>query len=107
MPHIIVEHSGPLSDKMLDALHQSVAAQDTIDIKAIKTRAIPVEDNVIGDGSYEHFVHITVKVLEGRSEALLKKIGADLKEVALKNINPETTALSIEIVEMNPATYVK
>ena len=107
MPHITVEHTAEISTQMLDALHQSLAAQDTIALAAIKTRSIPVQNAIIGDGTHTEFVHITVSLLTGRTEELRQKIGADLQAVALAHINPATTALSIEIAEMNPATYVK
>lgn len=107
MPHITVEHTAPVSRQMLEALHHNLAGQDTINLAAIKTRAIPVQQGIVGDGTHTEFVHITVKLLSGRAEALRQKIGADLKAVALEHINPATTALSIEIAEMDPATYVK
>lgn len=107
MPHIIVEHTAPVSRQMLDALHQNLAAQDTINLEAIKTRSINVQQGIVGDGTYTEFVHITVKLLTGRPLDLRQKMGADLKAVALEYLNPATTALSIEIAEMNPDTYVK
>ncbi len=107
MPHIIVEYTGDIKDEMLGALHSNLAAQDTINLAAIKTRALKVERAIIGDGAHAHFVHITVKLLSGRPETLRQKIGADLQAIALEHINAETTALSIEVAEMDPATYVK
>ena len=107
MPHIIIEHTDTIEDEMLGALHDSLASQDTINLAAIKTRAIKVEGAITGDGTHTGFVHITVKLLTGRPEALRQKIGADLKDVALGHINSATTALSIEVAEMDPATYVK
>lgn len=107
MPHIIVEHSDSIASEMLNELHNNLASQDTIDLAAIKTRSIHVKNAITGDGDKDGFVHITVKLLTGRPEELRQKIGADLKTVALAHIDADTTALSVEVHEMNPSTYVK
>lgn len=112
MPHIIVEYTDTLSidvPKLLDGLHYNLAEQETIDIHAIKTRATPVQYSIVGDGKdRDKFVHITLKLLSGREEALRKKIGQDLFNVA-QDIFPSGSdiALSVEVHEMDPATYIK
>jgi len=112
MPHIIVEYTDTISidiPKLLDGLHYNLAEQETIDVHAIKTRAIPVQYSIVGDGKdRDKLVHITLKLLEGRDEALRKKIAQDIFNVAKENFpTGSEIALSVEVHEMDPETYIK
>jgi len=112
MPHIVVEYTDQASSdipKLLDVLHHALAAQETVDINAIKTRAIPVQDCLVGDGQKPNeFIHITLRLFFGRDEALRTKIAKTLHHKASEVLSPQSdVALSLEVVEMNPKTYVK
>lgn len=112
MPHITVEYTDTLSldiPKLLDQLHYALAAHDTINVQAIKTRAIPVLYSIVGDQhNRDVFIHITVKLLAGRDEALRQKIAQDLHAKAKSHIpDGSGIALSLEVHEMDAATYQK
>lgn len=112
MPHIIVEYTNNVPadlPKMLDDLHYLLAEFDTININAIKSRAIPVEYPIVGDGKErDQFIHITLKLLEGRTEDLRVQMGKALHEKAASFLpKGSDIALSLEVAEMNAATYVK
>lgn len=112
MPHITVEYTDTIRidvPKLLDELHYALAEHDTIDIHAIKSRAIPVLYSIVGDQhNRDQFIHITVKVLQGRDEALRKLIAQDLHAKAQNHIpDGSDITLSLELHEMDAATYQK
>ncbi len=112
MPHIIVEYTETISidiPKLLDGLHYNLAGQESIDVHAVKTRAIPVQYSIVGDGKdRDKFAHITLKLLSGRPEDLRKKMAQDLHDVAQKQFpSGANIALSVDVVEMDAATYIK
>ncbi len=114
MPHIIVEHSvrlldGVTQEALLHALHERVAAEPSVDIRRIKTRSIPLEDVIVGDKGDENLmIHITLKLLAGRSVAVRKGIAADLQKITrefLARCGHETCPVSVETVDLDPETY--
>ena len=112
MPHIAVEYTETISfdiPKLLDTLHYALAEHDTIDVHAIKTRALPVQYSIVGDGKdRDQFVHITVKLLAGREESLRKTIAEDLMGKARAHFpDGANIDLSLDVAEMNAATYQK
>ena len=111
MPHIIVEHTDTLNldwGKLLDALHTDLAEKDTIDIHAIKTRSIPVKYTLVGDQhDRDSFIHITLKLLEGRSEELRRSMAESLHAIARRHAHDNRIAISVDVVEMKTKTYVK
>lgn len=113
MPHITVEYSDHIAasldfPEMLSALHADLADKETIDINAIKTRARASEFSIVGDGrSASGFVHITLRLLPGRSEILRAEMAKSLFETAKGYIEAGQIALSVEIVELEGATYQK
>lgn len=114
MPHIIVEHSAPLLDReaqaaLLEALHRRVAAEDSVDIRRIKTRAVSLETTLVGDEDDENLMlHIALKLLAGRPPALRKAIAADLQDIArafLARRGHERCPVTVETIELDPQTY--
>lgn len=114
MPHIVVEHSMRLMDQtthaaLLKALHERVAAEASVDIKRIKTRSIPLEDVIVGDTGDENLMmHITLKLLAGRSAAVRKGIAADLQKIGrefLSRCGHGNCPVTVETVELDPETY--
>lgn len=114
MPHIVVEHTKRLLDEpahaaMLKALHERVAAEPSVDIKRIKTRSIPLEDAIVGDDNMDDLmIHITLKLLSGRSAELRKSIALDLQTIArgfLERCGKTQCTVTVELVELDPQTY--
>lgn len=114
MPHIVLEYSQNLIahvnvPQLLTDLHQALAAQPDMDIQRIKTRALVLANFVVKDRDHGegHMLHVTVSVLEGRSEELRKQYGQALYDV-LKKAQPEKypdCAVTLEVREMTRATY--
>ena len=109
MPHIVVEHSADLSERIdipqiLIELHEALAAQG-IDKARIKTRAVPLAHTVVGvEGEEGCMLHVTLLLLEGRSVDLRKQLGGALHEIALAAA-PENCAVTLEVREMVKDTY--
>ncbi len=107
MPHIIVEHTRDVDGipDLLHALHNNLGDQDTVQITSLKTRAIPLDHVVIGDDGAQSMIHVTLRLLPGRGDELLKKMTMDLEEIA-KNFCPlPCTRITVEAVELHRASY--
>ena len=111
MPHIIVEYSEHLSvdiPKLLEDLHYDLSEKETINIHTIKSRAIPVKYTIVGDGKdADLMIHITVRMLPGRSDDLKKSIAQSLHETARKAVPDDRINISVEIQELHAESYVQ
>lgn len=107
MPHIIVEYSsGAIADvpKVLKQLHENLAAEESVDITRIKTRAIPVKDVVVADeGANGSMVHITLKVMP-RPVDVAKRMAVNLQQIVRSNVG-DKCKVTAEVVELSPDTY--
>lgn len=114
MPHIVVEYTDHLGSavdipKLLSALHDNLATRESINVHGIKTRAIPVQFVIVGDGSEpDKMIHITVRLLPGRADDLKKEMAQGLKDTATKfTHHDERITITVEIVDMHAASYIK
>jgi 5-carboxymethyl-2-hydroxymuconate isomerase len=107
MPHIIVEYSPALDEKiptLLNDLHESLAASG-IDKVRIKTRGIAINHSVVGlAGTDGLMMHATLLILEGRSYDVKKQYGDPLHAL-LKKAAPNNCAVTLEIRDMDKETY--
>jgi len=110
MPHIIVEYSDHLAldiPKMLTELHTDLASRDTVDVKMIKTRAIPVEHCVIGDdNTADSVVHIALKLLPGRDDVLKKQMTQGLADIVAAHVK-RPCSITAETLTLEAASYIK
>jgi 5-carboxymethyl-2-hydroxymuconate isomerase len=110
MPHITLEYSRSLEDQMdvpalLTRLHNALASQPGIEKARIKTRGIPVNYELVGDGTGKRtMAHITLLLLAGRDTATRKVYGAALHQTAL-DAAPKDCAVTLEVREMDRDTY--
>jgi 5-carboxymethyl-2-hydroxymuconate isomerase len=111
MPHIIVEHSATMKldlPELLSALHFNLAEQDTVKIKAIKTRAVPVHHVIIGDGRWsDKMLHIALKLLPGRSDELKRTMSQGLFDTAKDFVKDDSISITVEVMELHEASYIK
>jgi len=111
MPHIVIEHSKPIQQQidipilMKDSI-QILADTELFSVSAIKARSISFESFLL-DSSYTDFIHVTISVLDGRSNAHLQSI-SDAVFTKLKEVAPHSrVSLSVDIREMDKTTYRK
>jgi len=115
MPHITIEYSNNLSQKLTESklmrtLHDCVIAHDVAAVK-IKTRMIKVDDYIVGEGQPENsMMHVSLLLLEGRGEAFAEKLGADFHGVLQSTLADQgitDCAATLEVREMNSNLYFK
>jgi 5-carboxymethyl-2-hydroxymuconate isomerase len=111
MPHIIVEYSATMKldmPELLSQLHVNLAEQDTIKIKAIKTRAVPVQHVIIGTGGWsDKMLHITLKLLPGRSDDLKRTMSQGLHDIAKDFVKDDSISITVEVAELHEPSYIK
>ncbi|NQZ06827.1 MAG: hypothetical protein HRT35_06670 [Algicola sp.] len=113
MPHIVVKYSdnAPATldwTALLLVLHDSLAEQDTVTPSQIKTYAFPLSACIVGDSTRpDGMIHIQIRLLKGRSDALRKAMALALHDAVRAYTNKVgwACALSIETVELHSETY--
>ncbi|MCB1559207.1 MAG: hypothetical protein KDJ50_09830 [Alphaproteobacteria bacterium] len=114
MPHIIAELNNNLLSpeqerQLLNILHNELAKEPSVDLDRIKTRAVHLSSVLVGNESLsDNMLHITVKLLEGRSIETRKTIALSIQNAAqsyLQEQSIQQCKVTVDIVEMISATY--
>lgn len=110
MPHCIVEYSQNLEQEVapadwLEAVKNACIASQLFSVEDIKLRSLPFK-NYISAGPEDAFVHVTIRLLSGRSSEqkkdLSERILASLLSLPVSNIS-----LSVEMRDMDRDCYSK
>jgi 5-carboxymethyl-2-hydroxymuconate isomerase len=112
MPHIVIEYTANLGaqariPELLKTVNQTMIAQDGVfPIGGIRSRALRLDDYRMADGAADDaFVHVTLKIGSGRSEAVKKQICDALFDAVKVHFaqlyEQRYLALSLEIVEFS------
>ena len=119
MPHLIVEHSADIKKNSIQKLEQEIqnimnGVEGNFDADQCKCRSFSFDEYFVGrpDQSSSSFIHITLKVLSGRSLEVRANLSAKISEFTNKfftdlNIQTKRCDISVDIVEMERATYQK
>lgn len=108
MPHCIIEFSENLTDsvspdEMVKTVYQAALDTDLFDPATVKSRAISYQ-HILGNA--ERFVHVTAKILSGRTTE--QKIAlSNLIMERLQGLPFPAVELSVDIVDMEKTTYSK
>ncbi len=111
MPHIIVEYAGQLDKThcmtgLCQTLFDTAAASGVFpDVSAIKVRATPCPFFRIGTEP-QSFAHVTIRLLAGRDEATKAELSCSIL-AALDQALPDVGSLSVDIKDIDTATYAK
>ncbi len=110
MPHIIIEYSNNLTElnvtKLMHDCHHAMDGLHNVTTDRVKTRAVKLDDFLVGvHGATGQMVHITLKLMTGRSVEARHELAKILYDKAKKHI-PESAALTVEVVELDKATYM-
>jgi len=108
MPHCLIEHSNDLAPlSLLTAVYDGAKKSQLFSNADIKTRT-----RTLGFDDYQSgpikapFVHVTAKILSGRSleqrTMLAQLILAELEKLSLT-----ATSLTVEVLEIEKASYAK
>ena len=117
MPQITLQHSDELAinmnyEEFFSTIHNLLSDTADIDISNCKSRVIKVDNIYIGDGDPDQrFVHLEVKLLEGRSKQLKDRIGKkllnELKQVFVDSGDRGSVQITVEIIDINRDNYFK
>ena len=117
MPQILFEYTSNV-DKgvefkplILD-IHKSLVSHCSVSIENCKTRVHCLDEYLIGSGNSENkFIHIEIKLYEGRSQKILSALGESLIEMVTKFWTKKTEAspidITVHIVDINKSRYYK
>lgn len=116
MPHAILEYSSdlqPLPDfrQVFHEVHAILDAVAGARISNAKSRAIPVEAYV-GDGDARRaFVHLEIRLMEGRSSEVRGEVSATCLEVLVAAFGDASTnrdvQITVHVTDLERATYSK
>ena len=121
MPHIIVEYSSDIQKSSIEQIQKQIQKiissikDGNFDFDHCKTRSISYDDYFLGglESKDSSFVHVTIKILAGRSVEIKQQIGSQtidfLKDFIENEESLQTfqTDLSVDVVEMDRDTYIK
>lgn len=119
MPHLIVEYSDNLEaglnvpafdvSALLQEMHAALDGKYNIASNRIKARAIKLNDYIVGDhGRDGAMIHVTLKLMEGRSVEARKELSSLLQAIARHHVSAtayQHSAITVEVVELANATY--
>ena len=116
MPHIHLETTADLPENadvpdILRALVDVLSGQESVAPASVKAYHSLRSNWATGEGSPEGMAHCTVSILAGRSPELRRAI-AEAAFEAMKggfaaSLEAQEVAVSLELREMDPATYLK
>ena len=114
MPHLVIEYSDNLNGDfdvrtLMQKMHQALDGKYNIASNRIKARAIKLTDYIVGDHGTDAFMmHVTLKLMQGRTVEAQKELSSLLQSIARKHISLENyphSAITVEVVELATATY--
>lgn len=115
MPHVIMEYSANIEGSveigaLLGDLHQTMIDSGLAEIAALRTRAERRDQYRVADGNPDNaFVHVVIRMREGRPKEALQRLGESLLATANKRLDrayaAHPLALTIEIHEIGHLTF--
>lgn len=110
MPHCIIEVAQEIQNKineneLINAVLEGTVESVLFDKEDIKIRLLPFNQHVCGDNKID-FIHVTVKILSGRTTEQ-KKALSELVLSALTKLKITQVSLTVEVMEIERATYSK
>lgn len=110
MPHCIVEASESIQEwvsltQVTEVVFQAAIESELFNLADIRTRTETFECHKAGSNA-THFIHVTVKLMAGR-EGAEKSFLANTILSALDSMGLTDTALSVEITDLYPDSYVR
>lgn len=114
MPHIVVEHSRNILEKVdLNEIGKSIhnafiEVSDTFSMHTLRTRLV-CDDYYMSDGGDHCFVHLNIELVAGRpdevKQGLIEKTISYLNSYFYKSIENKGCIISVELREINPNLF--
>ena len=110
MPHFTLEYSRGVErlfdlEAVMASLYEVGATSGVMKPDDIKIRALAY-DTYRFEGGIESFLHLTVWMLEGRSDRQKEHLAVRLRD-RLDEQCPSVDSISIDVRDMNPVAYKK
>ncbi len=110
MPHCTIEYSNPLKNhiepiELCNIVHEAALASGNFSEADIKVRAKSYDDYLVG-GDVNDFIHVTVYLLDGRSEETKKALTSIILD-ALQSLNLPVQCLSVDARDTLRSVYSK
>lgn len=106
MPHCIIEHAEHLDSQVLiNSVYQGALASNLFEPEQIKSRAISYSHYQTA-GRQKAFVHVTLKILSGRTEQQKSQLSGLVFE-QLKSLGLTDLSLTVEVVDIDRGSYSK
>ncbi|MGI9279942.1 MAG: 5-carboxymethyl-2-hydroxymuconate Delta-isomerase [Endozoicomonas sp.] len=110
MPHCIIEYSSDIEQKysikeLVSGVHQGALESGLFKAEDIKSRAYPCE-HFLTARPEESFIHITVRIMVGRTPAQKKALSQRVLTAA-DQIIPDVNILTVEILDIDTDSYSK
>lgn len=121
MPQIQFEYTANIAlplehttTRILPEVHRILHEVGDVTLNNCKSRVHLLQDYYIGDGAKEHaFVHLQIKLLEGRSDELKQKLGTEiltmLQTLLADAISEfaENLQISVHFIDIERKAYFK
>jgi 5-carboxymethyl-2-hydroxymuconate isomerase len=117
MPHCLLEYSKNIPDQvnfeeLFIVLHATLAETGEFNVADFKSRAICYDKYLSGNGRDDGlFVHLDVRILEGRPDELKSQISGLAIEVLGKyfgtTLQKSESSLTVQITDISKAGYKK
>lgn len=111
MPHLVLEYSNNITctdnlNHLFDKLHHLLASELPTPLSNCKSRCIAHPVFFIGDQNKDNaFVHLTIKVISGRSDAKKSHLGKQILTILSDFFRPESKNLdinfSVEFIDLD------
>jgi 5-carboxymethyl-2-hydroxymuconate isomerase len=118
VPHITLEYTANIDrpqagySNLFAALHRVLADTVGVDVANCKSRAIRLDTYRVGDGGAEDgFVHLEVRIFDGRPVKLRREVGQRCLAVLEDHFSQARQELNLQITvsvkEIEQKTYLK
>ena len=120
MPHVIVEHSVNFPKNSVQKIQTEIQkimtsiTEGNFDADQCKCRSISFDEYLVGLPNQESssFIHISIKILGGRSAEVRKKLATKTTEFVQKTfeelqLQTKRCDISVDVIEMDRESYQK
>ncbi|CAM2800996.1 5-carboxymethyl-2-hydroxymuconate Delta-isomerase [Legionella worsleiensis] len=113
MPHIIFECSDEIKSKLsfesiFLELHSILSDFLPTQMSSCKSRVIPYKQYLVGNTPNNLFIHVTIKILPGRTADVKNMVGKKILQFLEKIVNDvalDGVSISIEIADLTDNYY--
>lgn len=110
MPHLVMEYSDPVNERvnidlLLEELHQYLVKSGEFSPENIKSRAYACHQWLIGEqNDKNNFIHLTLSLFKGRSLEIKKQLSQGLLAVLNQHASV-LSSLTVEVREIEKGCY--